>query len=277
MKTYMQTFAAAVAVLQLSASFVTAQSIVFSDNFETPSLDPFWFGFANQGSITFPSTAQAHSGSQSVQFNSPANVFNAVGMQHSFATPVYGQVSVWVFDTGADLPQSHALDLSIGNSGLTVATLFTLKFDNGSSPSGTYDYSLGSAGINPTTIDRSQAWHQFAIASTPGSLTLAVDGATVYSSTAAQPFDSVIFRMNGGPISSPWISYWDDFALSVTPVPEPSTLALLALGTVVVVGSRALRKRDGKVGRFICRLTMRCSEPGHRATVPINASRGPGR
>ena len=248
MKTCMHTFAAAVAVLQFSASFLIAQPIVFADNFEGTSLDPFWFGFANQGSITFPSTAQAHSGSRSVQFNSPANIFNTVGMQHSFATPVYGQVSVWVFDTGADLPESHALDLSIGNSGLTVASLFTLKFDNGSSPSRTYDYALGSAGINPTTVDRSQAWHQFSIASTPSSLTLAVDGAVVYSGIAAQPFDSVSFRMNGGPISTPWVSYWDDFALSVTPaVPEPSAVMLLALGGVAVFGRRALCKRDGKM------------------------------
>ena len=29
--------------------------------------------------------------------------------------------------------------------------------------------------------------------------------------------------------------------------------------------------------RDACRLTMRCSEPGHRVTVAIEASRGPGR
>ena len=235
---------AALSVFHFSAGLTTGATIIFADDFETPSLDPFWFGIANQGTITFPSIAQAHSGFQSVQFDSPPNTFNAVGMQHTFATPLFGQVSVWVYDTGAGLPQSHALDLSIGNNGLTVASLFTLKFDMGPGAGGNYNYSLGSAGIHDTPIDRSQAWHQFSIASTPDSLTMAVDGITVYSGTGSQPFDSILFRMNGGPLSTPWVSYWDDFAFSEMEVPEPSTVVFVLLGSVGIVVRRTRSRRD---------------------------------
>lgn len=41
----------------------------FVDNFESPTLDPFWREFGQSGSVTFPSTVNPHTGAQSVQFN----------------------------------------------------------------------------------------------------------------------------------------------------------------------------------------------------------------
>ena len=64
------------------------------------------------------------------------------------------------------------------------------------------------------------------------------------------------------------ISYSGDFVaidgLQANVIPEPSTTLLGVLG----VGLLVLHRR---------RLTKRCSEPGHRITVAIEASRGPGR
>lgn len=62
--------------------------------------------------------------------------------------------------------------------------------------------------------------------------------------------------LNGG------ADYFDNLSIAV--VPEPSSLGIIAIGGVFLVSSRK-------------RLTMRSSEPGHRALVAVRASRGPGR
>src|SRR5216684_3153869 len=64
----------------------------FVDNFEGPTLNPFWAQYARSGSITFPSTAQVHSGSQSVQLNSTNTGRDKyISLEHTFAQPVYGR------------------------------------------------------------------------------------------------------------------------------------------------------------------------------------------
>jgi hypothetical protein len=60
----------------------------FVDGFEGPTLDPFWSTLTQSGSVTFPSTAQAHGGSQSVQMNSSVTPQNKdVELEHTFSQP----------------------------------------------------------------------------------------------------------------------------------------------------------------------------------------------
>src|SRR5438105_2092033 len=74
----------------------------FVDNFEGPALNSFWSTSNQSGSISFPSAAQAHSGQQSVQFNSvQGSQQKTIQLQHAFASPVFGTFSVWMYDTGA--------------------------------------------------------------------------------------------------------------------------------------------------------------------------------
>ena len=55
------------------------------------------------------------------------------------------------------------------------------------------------------------------------------------------------------------------------PVPEPSVFSLLGLALLALI---VWKRKSGNNTR---RLTMRCSEPGHRVQVAVHASRGPGR
>ena len=74
----------------------------FTDGFEGAALDSFWTKTEISGFVTMPSTEAAHSGSQSVKFTSTnSGVSKNVGLGHDFGAPTYGEVSVWIFDTGA--------------------------------------------------------------------------------------------------------------------------------------------------------------------------------
>jgi hypothetical protein len=198
----------------------------FTDGFEGTTLDPFWTTLQNSGSITFPSTAQVHSGSQAVQFNSTFGTGQKnIELNHTFATPQFGEVSVWLFDTGADLWSGNYLGLRIKNTALGVgASLFTNDFDHGRQNGGNYYFNVfdGSGGVTP--IDRTQAWHEFAISSTPSALRLSVDGQTVFSGPGGTPFDFVAFDMHGPDWRPAFVSYFDDF--SFTAIPEPTSTAI---------------------------------------------------
>ena len=74
--------------LVVCAAGVVDAAVHFADDFEGSTLDPFWTPHAQSGSITFPSTAQAHSGSQSIQFNSIQGAERKnIGIEHDLAKP----------------------------------------------------------------------------------------------------------------------------------------------------------------------------------------------
>src|SRR5438876_1073600 len=105
----------------------------FADGFEGPTLNPFWSTFTNAGSVTVPSGAQAHSGTHSAQFNSTYFSGNKeIYLYHQFAQPAFGHVSVWVYDTGANVSSSNYLFLTLDNSVVGMR-----------SDIGTFDYDLG--------------------------------------------------------------------------------------------------------------------------------------
>ncbi len=232
-----------------------ASTVVFSDDFEGSSLNPFWSTLQTTpptGFITFPSTVQAHSGSQSVQFNTQSTPNEKdVGLLHNFSSLGYGQASVWVYDTGANVSSSNYLTFYLYNQTTGVgAVLNTRDYDLGPGNGGEYGYDLPDGSNHFTTIDRTLAWHQWSISSLPGSLTLAVDGTTVYSGNAGMAFDSVKMEMFAPGFRPNWVSYWDDFSVSFTPlgsstVPEPSSLLSAALGLAGLAGFAGWRRVRG--------------------------------
>jgi len=207
--------------------------LYFYDDFEGSSLDPFWETREWAGSITFPSTAEAHSGTQCVQFNS---VYGAgqknIALGHYFAAPIFGSVSVWVYDTGADVSSSNYLSMQIGGTGLgggnRGAILMAGDYDFGG---GVYGYATYESGGSwtyvPTTIDRTQGWHQWETHFMPDGLTLKIDGSTVYTDSVSSYFGYAGFAMYGPSWRPAYVSYWDDFAVSQ--IPEPSTFAIWCL------------------------------------------------
>ncbi len=202
------------------------QAINFSDNFESATLDPFWTISAVAGSVTFPSTVRAHSGSQSVQLNSLQGAGEkGISLRHALAQPTYGQVSVWMYDSGADLSSANYMGLHCN-----VGYLQTSDYDLGPSNGGTYNGAAANGSGFITAVDRTQAWHQFAINSTESALTMSIDGTTVYSGAGGTPFTGINLVMYGPTWRPAWSAEFDDFQF--VPVPEPSTWALGSLGLI---------------------------------------------
>lgn len=230
----------AVALLTCAAHY-SSHGIEFTDGFEGATIDPFWTLTQNGGSITHPSTAQVHSGAQSLQVTSVANSGNKnIGLSHQFATPVYGTVGLWVFDSGADLFSGNYLALVVGNAAnANSAQVFANDFDLGVGRGGEYHFAVENSGSfianAPGTVDRTQAWHQFQITSTPTELSLLVDGQTIYSGTEGFAFDRILFDMHGPEWRPGMTAYFDDFSFreyEPSSVPDTSSSAVLLLASL---------------------------------------------
>jgi hypothetical protein len=212
----------ALGFLSVSATTAFPQPASFSDGFEGSTLDPFWVPSTFAGGIlTFPSTAQAHGGSQSVELSVPESMGqdSFASLSHVFAGGAYGALSLWFYDRG-ESTAAH-FDFSIDNGANTAAGLYA--------PEGSgnfYSFLFNSGGL-ASGVPRSQGWHHLSINSVPGLLDLAVDGAT---NRSAGGFAFTEIRMRwysdggfpGGTV------HIDDFAF--TPVPEPATWRLLGIG-----------------------------------------------
>lgn len=221
----------------LIVGLASAQPINYTDDFESATLNPFWSTHASSGFVTFPSTVRAHSGSQSVELNSTQGTGEKnIGVFHDFSIPVFGQVSLWAYDTGADVQSANYLTFRLTGPNNVYLDWHVFDFDLGPANGGNYLYSISDSGgmiqgFN-SGVDRTQAWHQFAISSNPGSLILSLDGIPIYSGSDGKSFTHVEFEMFGPSFRPAWAYQIDDVQIAV--VPEPSTLALGGLGLVGV-------------------------------------------
>src|SRR5262249_39616758 len=150
-------------------------------NFEAPTLNPFWnFTYTQAGSIIFPSTSQAHSGKQSVQFNSNNSNYKDIEIGHNFSSPTFGTFSVWVYDSGAQQVSSNSIHFECHNTQLgTGIGIRTYDYDLGPNDNngGSYyiDSSSHTSGWVNTGIVRSSGWHRFSIMAGPGQITCSID------------------------------------------------------------------------------------------------------
>jgi hypothetical protein len=184
----------------------------FSDSFEGPSLHPFWSLLQNSGSITLSSNL-AHTGEQSVRLHSTYNTGQKnIELFHVMSQPVYGRVSVRLFDTGADEQSANYLGIYVSNRELGVsASLFTQDYDEGSANGGTYAFTPFQAPGAATSVDRTKAWHHLVITATAEALTMEIDGITIYTGAGGTRFDRVALEMHGPSWRPAWNCAFDDF------------------------------------------------------------------
>ncbi len=198
--------------------FSLAARAAFVDTFEGATLNSFWSKSEQSGSVVFPGTTRAHDGSQCVELVSTNSASDKwIYLNHQFAGPTYGTMSIWVYDTGADISSGNYIQFNASRTNNTVAGLLTFDYDLGPGQGGSfYYYGVGGQSIS-TGIDRTQAWHLFTISALPGSLSMSVDGAVVYSSAGGQPFDKISLLLSGPYWRPAWKVQFDDFTF----VPDP--------------------------------------------------------
>jgi hypothetical protein len=208
----------------------------FSDGFEGPSLDPFWSTSLQSGYIVCPSSTRAHTGSHSLELVSTSTSSDKwVFVYHQFQQPTYGTVSVWVYDTGADVSSANYITFDITRASSDVAVIKTYDFDLGPGQGGsTYYYWATNVPSGPSSgIDRTQAWHQFTISCLPNALTLRIDGTLIYTGPGGQTFDKVEMYLHGPYWRPAWSVQFDDFQFTPDPGLDVHMYAGLTLsGTV---------------------------------------------
>ncbi len=207
----------------------------FADSFEAASLDPFWSKVETSGSVVFPATTRVHGGSQCVELNTTSSGANKdVEIFHQFPSQTNGTVSVWFYDTGADVSSGNYIQFGVSSNGVTVANLLTYDYDLGPGDGGS-TYLYYTPPVNRYTgNDRTQAWHQFTICAWSNSMTLLIDGNAVYSGPGSS-FDRVIIAVTG-PSWRPALGVqFDDF--SFVSHPAVATLGIRMYAGVNVAGS----------------------------------------
>lgn len=227
-------FSVEIALCLLFATRVACAG-VFADGFEGAALDPFWSTFTQNGSISL-TTDIAHSGNQSARFSSFNTFANKYEyLFHDFSTPTYGTTSVWIFDTGAGVASSNYIGFLVENANTGFyAGLTTYDFGfPGGGPGRGDQYNFYSNGfISASGINRTRAWHQYAIVSTPTELTLKVDGISLYSQATGNPFTQVRLYSQAPDFRPAFTQYFDDFvfeSFDVSTVPEPFSVVLWSL------------------------------------------------
>jgi hypothetical protein len=207
------------AVLGLGLFGVSANA-QFSDNFEGSSLNSFWSVWTRSGSVVFPGTTRAHGGSQSVELVTvDSGLDKNVDLYHLFPAPTYGTVSVWVYDTAADVNSANSITFQVSRASSMFADIWTADYDLGLGQNGS-TYGYGAPNVTPGTvsgIDRTKAWHQFTISCLPNALTIKIDSTVVYTGPGGQPFDRVDMDLGGPSWRPAWSAQFDDFQF----VPDP--------------------------------------------------------
>ena len=189
--------------------------IVFMDDFESPSLNPFWTLRQDRGSVVFPSTGQTHSGNQSVRLTSgPGPGQRNVELNHTFHAPQYGTVTVWVYDGD----NGHYTQLGIDNRALgTGAQMGTQDWESiGTGHYFYFNYTLTESVNSPSSVLRTTGWHKWSISAMPDATTFSIDGQVVYRGAGGNGFDFVRLDMHG-PSSGAFDTYYDDFSFVAAP------------------------------------------------------------
>jgi hypothetical protein len=226
------------------AALTTTAFAGYSDSFEGP-LDPaFWSAYSQSGYVVCPSSTRAHSGTHCLELVSTSTGLDkGVGVIHDFGANTYGTLSVWVYDTGADVWSANYITLQAYSAGNYMA-IGAADYDLGTGQNGsTYNYGLTSE-TYATTIDRTQAWHKFTIASLENSLTLSIDDTVIYRGPGGHPFKFVELRLNAPSWRPAWSFQFDDFSFQESPPASESIF--IHKGSADPVGVESwLQKSDG--------------------------------
>lgn len=182
-------------------------------------MDPFWTVYQQNGAVVFPYTNWVHSGTQSVLLQGTGGGQKWLWLSHTFETPQYGKVSVWVYDTKQYIyftlcwrnTGAESCDWGIGNQDWDYSTYYI----------GFGDCSGG----QKTSVPRTVGWHKFSFESTRTGLVMSIDDQVVYSGPGGKPFNQVRLILFGPGYG---VAAFDDFSFETAPEPPPIFITSLS-------------------------------------------------
>lgn len=214
-------------VLYLAFAFalsgpVYAQSLL--DTFEASTINPlFWTESQQYGTISL-STDENHTfgGRQSLKFSSVPGGQRNISASHSFSSPQKGTFSIWFYDVAAGQETQYE-QIQLYNSVTTdSASIGTQDFDAYCYEARLYNYTTQqeqgpnqNCGIYPqistTNVQRTVGWHMLSIFIGTDSITLAIDGNSVFTTSGNYSYDTVTIFQSGPSWRPDTHSYWDDY------------------------------------------------------------------
>lgn len=205
------------------SGLVHAQSLL--DTFEAPNINPlFWTQTQQYGTVRLSTDVnKTVGGRQSLKFTSTSSGGErTMAVSHRFASPQKGTFSIWFYDV-APGQETQYEQISLYNSVTTdAASLGTQDFDAYCYEAQLYNYNTQirqgpnqNCGIYPqistTNVHRVAGWHILSIYVGSDSITLAIDGTSVFTTSGNYSYDSIMIAQSGPNWRPDTYSYWDDY------------------------------------------------------------------
>ena len=215
------------AVLVLSV-LVHAQS-GYVDTFEpsTTTPGPFWTLTQDYGTVRLAQGINHSSGGhQALKFSSTAGGQRGMTASHTFGSPRKGTFSIWFYDVApGQETQYEQISLTNAVTG-DYASIGTQDFDAFCYEAQLYNYNTKirqgpnqNCGrypqISTTNVQRTVGWHNLSVFVGTDSITLAIDGNSVFTTAGNYSYDTITLFQSGPEWRPNTYSYWDDFAAPV--------------------------------------------------------------
>lgn len=195
----------------------TPPPIGFSDSFEGNAIYPYWALTREYGQIAI-SKDQVYSGGHSLKFSAITGGDRHLSAIHKLPAPTKGTVSIAFYDYAPGTETLYEqLTLSNSKNPADIATVGTMDFDQEcyESSFGNGDGPNANCGIYPqlttTPVKRTVGWHVLEIAFGNSYVSIAIDGAVVYSVAGNYSFDTISVAVSGPSWRPDTVAYFDDF------------------------------------------------------------------
>jgi hypothetical protein len=198
--------------LLLTVSVTAVAQARFTDNFEAPIINQFWtiVDHAGSGSVNLDTTF-AHSGTQSVQVNTDS-FGGQEALSHSFPSPLYGSVSVWVYYSNTTSTGYKQLDIFAGTAFSSSDYLIYIDWGD------LQTYVRDSNGATTLLVPvQSTGWHQWTFASVSGGVTIKIDDENVFTRPVPFAFKTVNLQQ----CCLAGSAFFDDFRILVRRAASP--------------------------------------------------------
>lgn len=220
-------------LLTIMLCAIPASAQGFSDGFEEKNVNPWWSTYVLRAANPSTSTEYQNSGNQSLKLSNIDGGLAASNVKHSFTGLQSGQLSVWLYDTDPGFKTRQAT-LSAGSQDL-------IMFDLGIKDSLENDYNVSAmiaegSWENKKVNPRTAGWHYLEAEATSTYFKGYIDGNLILFREGDYRFDWIQLGVSGPSWRPSGEYYFDDFAFTANPVPEPAGLVVLGSGLIGLIG-----------------------------------------